>query len=347
VKEQDASQATIPIPQYPTSQPAAPAAITIKCPEGSHPSDDGASCIPNELPEETAAVEITLPRLLSFGEPFADYTDLADCVNKNSDKDDPKAYCANIKRKTEGEPVKESVGNIYEQMTAAETKHYIRDVQLAEAVNKTTNALADLSTQTRKLPHVVSNTLITEAKCRAIDTAVTRQILNHYQEQNVKGRNEDYHNLWQHTSTKVSQLATAVAKTNRTISEINETLRQTKETFERLLDAADTKYTETRDHMKTLEDRVKEQDDALKKRKACAPDEYYDEEQGKCVKKHVETPEQAEESQQLKETVAKLQTDMDNLSDKLTGTFKGHAKQLTDTSDELVDDPLKTKKGTK
>ena len=35
------------------------------------------------------------------GEPFADYTDFADCVAKNQDKDDPEAYCAAIKQKAE------------------------------------------------------------------------------------------------------------------------------------------------------------------------------------------------------------------------------------------------------
>lgn len=39
---------------------------------------------------------------LKKGAPFAGYDDFADCVNKNSDKNDPEAYCGSIKRKTEG-----------------------------------------------------------------------------------------------------------------------------------------------------------------------------------------------------------------------------------------------------
>ena len=31
--------------------------------------------------------------------PFGQYKDFADCVNKNRDKKDPKAYCAQIERK--------------------------------------------------------------------------------------------------------------------------------------------------------------------------------------------------------------------------------------------------------
>jgi hypothetical protein len=41
------------------------------------------------------------------GAPFADYSDFEDCVSKNSDKDDPNAYCGYIKHKVEDS--KESV----------------------------------------------------------------------------------------------------------------------------------------------------------------------------------------------------------------------------------------------
>lgn len=36
-------------------------------------------------------------------DPFAEYESFEDCVAKNQDKEDPEAYCAEIKRKTEGE----------------------------------------------------------------------------------------------------------------------------------------------------------------------------------------------------------------------------------------------------
>jgi len=36
--------------------------------------------------------------------PFAGYRDFADCVAKNRDKKNPKAYCATIMRKVEGNP---------------------------------------------------------------------------------------------------------------------------------------------------------------------------------------------------------------------------------------------------
>lgn len=38
--------------------------------------------------------------------PFANYVDFQDCVNKNQDKSDPKAYCAVIQKQAEGENMK-------------------------------------------------------------------------------------------------------------------------------------------------------------------------------------------------------------------------------------------------
>ena len=38
--------------------------------------------------------------------PFGTYKDFSDCVNKNKDKDDPKAYCAAIQKKAEGENIR-------------------------------------------------------------------------------------------------------------------------------------------------------------------------------------------------------------------------------------------------
>jgi hypothetical protein len=47
----------------------------------------------------------TAKEKLTLGEPFAGYTDFADCVAKNQEKDNPEAYCGSIKHETEGEMV--------------------------------------------------------------------------------------------------------------------------------------------------------------------------------------------------------------------------------------------------
>lgn len=88
-----------------------PKATETECPEGMHMDDQG-KCVPDQPPHNTAVPElpsgtatapvgVTTENLL--GEPFADYTDMADCVAKNQDKDDPEAYCAGLENKVEGE----------------------------------------------------------------------------------------------------------------------------------------------------------------------------------------------------------------------------------------------------
>jgi len=43
--------------------------------------------------------------------PFAEYTDFADCVSKNKDKEDPEAYCASVHKKATGKwPTEEESG---------------------------------------------------------------------------------------------------------------------------------------------------------------------------------------------------------------------------------------------
>ena len=52
-------------------------------------------------PDISPSINPKIEGKTTVDEPFADYTDFADCVAKNSDKDDPKAYCGQIKAQTE------------------------------------------------------------------------------------------------------------------------------------------------------------------------------------------------------------------------------------------------------
>lgn len=52
---------------------------------------------PNAIVEDLGTTATAMRK----GAPFADYTDFDDCVSKNSDKDDPEAYCGKIKHETE------------------------------------------------------------------------------------------------------------------------------------------------------------------------------------------------------------------------------------------------------
>lgn len=62
--------------------------------------------IEKQMHEEATQIirQLASPRTVS--EPFADYKDFDDCVSKNRDKEDPNAYCAAIKKQTEGSSLK-------------------------------------------------------------------------------------------------------------------------------------------------------------------------------------------------------------------------------------------------
>lgn len=152
------------------------------CEEGSHYDKELGTCVPDGADLGTEPkdpdmpiTEIKLPAKLRLGEPFSSYTDFADCVSKNQDKEDPEAYCASIKQKTEGEPaseVKEST-NIYETNKAIReaikrlnTQSFKREVQNAEAINQLNEAVAKFTIQTRKFLKNLNDEILLESRLR-------------------------------------------------------------------------------------------------------------------------------------------------------------------------------------
>jgi len=98
---------------------------TQKCPVGFHRDPETDECVPDQaatpkpIPNVVVGeiklqkpalkpklVESLTPMDLRLGEPFAGYTNMDDCISKNSDKEDPAAWCATAKRNVEGETVK-------------------------------------------------------------------------------------------------------------------------------------------------------------------------------------------------------------------------------------------------
>jgi len=77
-----------------------------------------------------------------------------------------------------------------------------------------------------------------------------------------------------------------------------------------------------------LEQRLKEQEDELKKHD-CPDGEHYDKEQDKCVpNKPPEPPEPTEETKKLQETVEALTTKVENLEARQKGKFKGETPKV-------------------
>ena len=93
------------------------------------------------------------PRM-KLGEPFASYSDFEDCVSKNSDKDDPEAYCGRVKKEAEETVHFRSgvVGKVNEIVEAwnnlrfpEDDKSWVQQIkQITETVNLTKQALTEM-----------------------------------------------------------------------------------------------------------------------------------------------------------------------------------------------------------
>lgn len=111
-----------------------------------------------------------------LGEPFADYTDIDDCVAKNPDKEDPAAYCATLMRKVEGETkldavqenrtLKEQLEDITEQFNEIDEAYVKWKKTMNEKVfdnqKKILNALNEIKEELTKPKTVTETTALAE-----------------------------------------------------------------------------------------------------------------------------------------------------------------------------------------
>lgn len=91
----------------------------------------------NMTPEGFISIESFLK-----SEPFAGYKNFDDCVAKNQDKDDPEAYCASIKDKTEPEKTKGK--SIKEGAKISGEGEITMDKEIEEAFGKVLKKIEDL-----------------------------------------------------------------------------------------------------------------------------------------------------------------------------------------------------------
>ena len=116
-------------------------------------------------------------------DPFADYESFEDCVAKNQDKDDPEAYCAEIKRKAEG------VDQEGEGLSTAEIKQKIGDL------GKRRNEIMDILYPRQELPQERKQELegeltVIEAEIKALEEALAAKITGD-QEEGEREKKED------------------------------------------------------------------------------------------------------------------------------------------------------------
>ena len=300
------------------------------CPDGTHMDPELGTCVPNEIPEvvtteapvpdATKVLEVKLPKKLSLGEPFADYADHADCVAKNQDKEDPDAYCADIKRKTEGDAVEEMY---------APKKAYIRDIKLATQLNKLEEAIAAMYLKIKAGKKATRKMVLTESKLRhAYDRGTAKRIFMELGKlQTMVKKIKEYEDK------KLSQLASAIGKNTLTI-------QKSKADFDKTLAVADTNVKEINKRYDELKKRVKEQEEEPPKPEPC-PEGQHRNEEGKCV------PDEPPEAEETKKKLEEMAVKVDNLESKLKGQFKAHSPPVKESKKPKghVNDP--TRRGKK
>ncbi len=114
--------------------------------------------------------------------PFGDYKDFNDCVSKNQDKNNPKAYCADIKRKIEGESLKKKDWRVLEycvpiqESTRVNGKFIIRGIAINETVTR--NNVKYQAEELEKSAHTLRNKPILKDHKNEIDSIVGRTTEN-------------------------------------------------------------------------------------------------------------------------------------------------------------------------
>jgi len=320
-----------------------------ECLPGSHYDEIEGSCVPDLIPEEkpsteppaVKAVEIHLPKLLTLGEP----TDEHGC-EPGETWDGEKC----VKQ----EPVSETM-NIYESVKRLDRRTLIRDREIAKTVNKENRALAEVVKTLTVLPRQLAKPVGVEAKLRAkadkqntqfikenvlyikalTDKALKKQSAQIDQSNKsiveqvnkaLSGLSSTINKASRFTNTKVNQLATANAKLARKVA-------SQKRDYEKILHVVEQKVNEKDTKIKTLEQRIKEQEEEC-------PEGQHRNDEGKCVDNA--PPPETEETKKLKETVSKLETTVENLVAKQKGDFRGISKPVNEQAETRVRDTDRT-----
>jgi hypothetical protein len=326
----------------PTPAPAVPAtAEPVPITPAEQPKIE-APVVTVPVPPEEESVAAT--EMLRLGEPFASYSDMDDCIAKNPDKEDPAAYCASIKQKSEGDtpPATETSMNVYETnksimklMEWNSTKGYIRDVRNAEATNKLIESLlkvkkriAKTNKTINKLTENYNNALKELAK--SINNSNSRSAKTLTESINTSFTSLPKDDLSWKTSVKkldkattknLKELKKQIHKTTKQVAKevriMKQSIREYKREFDGILKKADDNVVKLRGENKNLQEKMDKQ---------------------------IGTQNTAKETadKKLAETIDKLTTQVENLESGLRGSFKGRSKVPVQKDEEITtSDPMK------
>jgi len=143
-------------------------------------------------------------------DPFAGFKNHAECVAKNQDKDDAEAYCADIKRKSEGDSVNETL-NAFPAVREMDVRLTAENIQIAEATNQVNLATAKVVKHLQGIPRREQARIIAEASLRAKgDSAVvawTKKVIAEVQKGNLKLSEDERQKLQEQLDKLIHKIA--------------------------------------------------------------------------------------------------------------------------------------------
>lgn len=340
-----------------------------ECPTGQHWDDTTGACVVDAEPESPSTMEMIAKKLepfrvkesapkLKLGEPFADYTSFEDCVAKNSDKENPEAYCGTIKKQAEETvhyqrmleaKLNEVVSVLNSLQTVQDDRSWVPRLEAVENKFSTVPEWATVKEMRREIFNVtrgLANVVASMRKLPADDRSWAKTLnecrrqIKRLQESEVKsaglnaGKVKELHRQITEITAALSNVKTELTEQLNNAREgfaaekealegqiktLTETVESQKKDFETILETADKNIVETR---KTLEERI----EALTKEKE------------DLERKITET---AENDKKKLEETADLAKRVDNLEDKQKPEYRAKPKTVVDQAEVAVVNPYK------
>jgi hypothetical protein len=340
---------------------------SMSCPEGEHWDNEKGACVKDEqamaqeklsfnfqpkqsqpktvtIKESVAIAELkeTVRPKLKLGEPFAGYTDFAACVAANQDKENPEAYCGQIKHQVEGEMwLRQQVADVRGKLN-----------ELAVEVNKPLSVEADNLDWQPQIQELARSMQAFVEHVNALPSDdVGWKRLKPYDDKPLK---EYVGNVQKATETKLSMLTETVnaikpyddAPLKEAIANIkpfnDEPLKtQIKELSDNLA-GLNGKISELQTKLAETEKTVAEKD-ALIEKVAGERNKKVEE----LIKENADLKEAKDkELKDIKETLNSQKTALENALDQQKGNFKGKYVEAKEKQNDkpIIEDPLKEKK---
>jgi len=293
-----------------------------ECPDNMHWDADQDTCVPNEPPHEP----VPAMELLKLGEPFADYSSFDDCVSKNQEKDDPEAYCADIKRKTEEtvKPLDEGLirkivqEELLKQSTSLTDKHEQEAKELKEKQERETTRklIKDIKEELKRLGFSVASIV---PRLTAVEQIEKKRCARQGIEMDHIKQNRE---MTLGMGKTVNLMVQALERTDATLSKLED-------------DTSWKPHLETvTSDLSALTETVKQMDSAIN-----VSHQEFNQQIKNLTKEHEETTIKQKQSETQSETRKMMETlikRVENLSTHVKPEFKGSIPQSkTETDDNL------------